>query len=144
MAGRKRIDPKSTPADGFRPWDRVTSRDPGRHYVLTNPNDEETGTSYYTGVLGYDVEHVRAGGPRAAIGKTMAEGAAVTSGGQILVSCPIEEKEARDQQGWRYADAMDRRILRDGNVEDGLRGRGYALGVDRKETSEPFAEPHGV
>jgi hypothetical protein len=144
MAGRKRIDPVSRPADGFRPWDRITNRDPNRHYVLTNPNDEETGTSYYVGMLGYEVEHQRPGGPKAAVGRSFKEGEAVTSGGQILVSCPIEEKNARDQQGWAYADAMDRRILRDGNVEDGLRGRGLSMGVDREQTSAPFEERNGA
>lgn len=140
MAGRKRIDPVSRPADGFRPWDRIKNLDPNRHYVLTNPNDDDTGTAYYVGQLGYDVETVRAGGPRSAIGKTIKEGDSVTSGGQVLVSCPIEEKNARDEQGWAYADAMDRRILKNGNIEDGLRGQGINLVVDRKETA-PFADP---
>ncbi len=138
MAGRKRIDPVSRPADGFRPWDRVRNLDPNRHYVLTNPNDDDTGTSFYTNQLGYDVELVRTGGPISAIGKTIKEGDAVTSGGQVLVSCPIEEKQARDEQGWAIADAMDRRILRDGNIDDAFRGRGLSMGVDRKETA-PFS-----
>lgn len=138
MAGRKRIDPVSKPVDGYRPWDRIKNLDPNRHYVLTNPNDEDTGTGFYTGHLGYEVETVRVGGPRAAIGRTIKDGDAVTSGGQVLVSCPIEEKAARDEQGWAIADAMDRRILKNGNIDDGLRGQGYQLGIDRKETA-PFA-----
>jgi hypothetical protein len=144
MAGRKRHDPVSRPADGFRPIDRVKNLDPSRHYVLTNPNDEETGTPFYTDILGYEVEHVRTGGPRAAIGKVVTEGNAVTSMGQILVSCPKEEKEARDAQGWAHADTMDRRILRDGNIDgDGMRGRGFAVGVDRRETA-PFDDSQGA
>lgn len=139
MAGRKRHDPVSRPADGFRGWDRVKNLDPNRHYVLTNPNDDDTGTAYYVGALGYEIEHERPGGPKSAVGRTVKEGDAVTAGGQVLVSCPLEEKRARDAQGWAFADAMDRRILRDGNIEDGLRGRGYTMGVHRSETA-PFAE----
>lgn len=137
MAGRKRHDPISRPADGYRPIDRVKNLDPNRHYVLTNPNDEEVGTPFYTDVLGYEVETVRADGPRAAIGRTVKEGSAVTSLGLVLVSCPKEEKDARDAKGWAMSDAIDRRILKSGNIEDGLRGRGFAVGVDRRETA-PF------
>lgn len=140
MAGRKRIDPVSRPADGFRPWDRVKNLDPNKHYVLTNPNDDDTGTSYYVNQLGYDVELVRAGGPRTSVGKTIKEGDAVTSGGQVLVSCSQDDKDERDRAGWAVADAMDRRILKDGSIDDGLRGRGISMGVDRRETA-PFAQP---
>lgn len=137
MAGRKRHDPVSRPADGRRPIDRILNMDPGRQYVLTNPNDPETGTDFYVGVKGFEVELQRQGGPRAAVGRTFKEGDAVTSFGQILVSRPIEEKIAEDEQGEAIARALDRRMLKDGNVEnDGFRGgRGLSYGVHREETS---------
>jgi hypothetical protein len=135
MAGRKRHDPVSRPADGRRPYDRILNMDPGRHYVLTNPNDRETGTDYYVGVKGYEVEHQRQGGPRAAIGRTFKEGDEVTVLGQVLVSCPLDQKAEEDAQGEAIARALDRRMLKDGNVDDGFRGRGVAYGVDRAETS---------
>lgn len=142
MAGRKRHDPVSRPADGRRPYGEVLNRDPGRQYVWTNPNDEQTGTESYK-AAGFEVETRRADGPRAAIGKAIAEGEAITTNGQILVSRPIEEKEAEDAAGWAIADGWDRRILKDGNVEDRLRGRGVSLGVDRRETSS-FETEHGA
>lgn len=135
MAGRKRHDPVSRPADGRRPIDRISNLDPGRQYVLTNPNDHETGTDLYVGALGFEVETYRQGGPRPAVGRTFTEGDAVTSFGQVLVSRPIEMKIAEDAQGEAISRALDRRMLKDGNVDDGFRGRGLDYKVDTRETS---------
>lgn len=126
MSTRKRLDPPSTPADGYRPYDRIVNKQPDRHYVLTYPNDSETGTGYYTDILGYEIEYARPGGPRAAIGKTAKEGTEVRSGGMVLVSCPMADYEARVAAGQIHADNFDRVTLRDGHLEhDPMRGRGY-------------------
>lgn len=125
MSTRRRLDPPSNPTDGYRPYDKITNKQPDRHYVLTYPNDQESGTPYYTDILGYEVETVRPGGPRAAIGKTAKDGSEVRSGGMVLVSCPLAEYEARFRAGQVHADNFDRRALRDGNVDDPMRGRGY-------------------
>lgn len=140
MPARKRIDPTSRPADGRRPADRISGADPTRHYVFANPNDEETGVAAYE-AMGYEVEKVRAGGPRSAVGKTVTEGGNVTSKGQILMSCPMEDKEARDADGQAIATGWEKRILRDGNVDDGFRGRGrMQIAVDPDKTAAPTVE----
>jgi len=141
MAARKRIDPKSRPADGRRNYDGVINADPSRKYVWVNPNDEATGVSAYEG-MGYVLERKREGGPRAAVGKAVAEGEVVTSMGQYLMSCPLEDFEAETAAGQLRADALDRRILKDGGIEDGLRGQGFRMGVDRNPdiTSAPYTE----
>lgn len=125
MSTRRRLDPPSTPTDGFKPFDKIINKSPDRHYVLTNPNDQESGTLYYTDILGYEVEHVRPGGPRAAVGRTAQDGSEVRSGNMVLVSCPIEQYEARFRAGQVHPDTFDRNALRDGNVDDPMRGRGY-------------------
>lgn len=131
MAGRKRLDPVLRAADGRNRYDKIGGKDPNRHYVLTNPNDEQTGTAHYENELGYQVETVRAGGPSTAASRNATPGAKVTSGGQVLVSCPLEEFQAREAEGQALSGALERRILKDGGVEDGMRGRGYEISVER-------------
>lgn len=127
MAGRKRIDPAVRPADGRTGYDRVAGKDAGRHYVLTNPNDEATGTDHYVQELGYEVEKVRPNGPVTGASRRAQDGAPVTSGGLVLVSCPMEEWEARSNDGQERVTQMEKRILRDDALQDGLRGRGWDM-----------------
>ena len=138
-AGRKRSDPKSRPADGRRAYDEVDRKDPNRHYVFANPNDEMTGVDSYL-AQGYEVENKRPDGPKARVGKTT--GDTVVSNGMVLVSRPMSDHEAEVADGQARADQMDRRILKDGHIEDGLRGQTHRLGVDRNPdiTSAPFVE----
>lgn len=150
MPARKRHDPTSRPADGRRSSDRLIGADPTRHYVYANPNDVETGVECYQ-ALGYEIERYRKDGPRPAVGKTLSEGSQVTSKGQVLMSCPIEAKQERDEfgdgnggMGQSYIDGIDRRILKEGNVPDGFRGRGrMRVNVDPATTSPPTIE-HGA
>lgn len=123
---RKRHDPPSRAADGRLKADVLVGRDPNRHYVYANPNEESAGLDAYLS-MGYEVEEAREGGVRSAVKRTGKEASgAVTVRGQVLVSCPITEHEARMQDGWSYADTVDRRILKGGRVQgDGLRGSGY-------------------
>jgi len=140
---RKRVDPKSTAADGRRNYEGVKNADPTREYIWANPNDEMTGVPSYEG-RGFEIELRRPDGPVAAIGKTPGEGQPIMSLGQVLMSRPREEADIEHQAGQLLADALDRRILKDGNIEDGLRGQGFRLGVDQRETSKPFVELEGV
>lgn len=141
---RKRVDPKSQPADGFRAWDRFHNLDEDRKYVCANPNDEMSGVEMYL-ALGYEIELKRPGGPRPFIGKTVADGQAVTVNGQVLMSKPLDAFEAEEvRPGQARADALDRRILKDGNIEDGLRGQTHRIGVDRDQTSAAFVEHEGA
>lgn len=143
MAARKRHDPPSRPTSGFRQYDKITNLDTeNRDYVLVNPNDEECGLPFYLS-LGYELERERPDGPKSVV-KSSREGGSVTSGGLVLVSCPIEERRARDAAGAQLADAWDRRMLKDGNIAgDGFRGQGgISVGVDSRET-EPFGAPRG-
>lgn len=132
MAGRKRHDPVVRAADGRRSYDRIAGKDPSRHYVLTNPNDEETGTAFYVEQLGYTVEKVRADGPTSSASRAGELGSKVTAGGQVLVSCPMEEFEARESDGQSLSGALEARILKEGgDTRDPLRGRGWEIGIER-------------
>lgn len=132
MAGRKRHDPVVRAADGRRQYDRIAGKDPSRHYVLTNPNDEDTGTAFYLNDLGYVPEEVRVGGPSSGASRQGALGSKVTAGGQVLVSCPMEEFEAREAEGQSLAGVLESRILKDGGeAKDPLRGRGWEIGIER-------------
>lgn len=131
MAARKRIDPSVRPADGRTSYDKVGGKDPGRHYVLTNPNDESTGTDHYVNDLGYEIETVRPSGPITGASRRAKDGAPITAGGQVLVSCSIEDFNARVEEGQQLASALERRIIKDDGLQDGLRGRGWELKVER-------------
>jgi len=143
LAQRKRHDPPSTPADGSRNYDRLVGRDPDRHYVFANPNDETCGVEAYL-AKGYEIEQLRPGGPRVP-GKRTSEGAEVTSLNQVLVSCPSEDRAAEERTWAAQADGFDKRVLKDGNIDDPLRGKtrnGMRVGVDPRETE--WAQPEGA
>lgn len=138
MAARKRHDPTSRPADGRRAADVLRNADPTRHYVFANPNDLECGVQSYLDdeEMEYRVETATADGVRPSVGRTVSEGGQVTSKGQVLLSCPLVNKVERDQRMGATADAMERRILRDGHVDDAFRGQGRGrIAVDASETS---------
>ncbi len=144
--GRKRHDPPSRAADGFRALDALDENtlDPNRWYVLTNPNDVETGTEAYLTIPGACIELKRKDGPRLVVGDGVAEGTAITRMGQILVSYPKSEKLAEMAEVNAKADAFDRRTLKTGNVEDSMRGQsGLSNRVDPNET-EWGAAPQGA
>ncbi len=135
--GRKRHDPPSRAADGFRALDALDpdTLDPDRWYVLTNPNDIETGTESYLTIPGACIELKRKDGPRLVVGDGVAEGQAVTRMGLVLVSYPKSEKLAQQAEVEARADAFDRRTLKDGNTEDPMRGR-HGWGSNRVDPNE--------
>lgn len=143
MAARKRHDPPSTAADGYRPFDRLQGFDPNRHYVYANPNDEQTGVDFYLS-LGYELERYRPDGPRPIGGKDAKDGEIITRLGQHLVSCPMEDRTATYAAEQAEADRFDRRVLKDGNIDDPMRGRrrGHSIGVDPRETE--WSQPKGA
>ena len=132
---RKRVDPQSRPVSGIRPWDQISNRDPDRHYVWANPNDDSTGVSYYAGI-GYEVETFRKDGPQPKVTRTLKDGAEITCMGQVLMSCPMEYRLAIEAEGAMQADAMERRIVAPGGI-DGLRGLSRDMKVVN-ETSESY------
>lgn len=140
MAARKRIDPSVRPADGRTSYDRVGNKDANRHYVLTNPNDPESGTDFYLSALGYELETKRAGGPTVAGSHRLTDGATLSQGGMVLVSCPMEEFTARYEEGQAQASLLERRILKEDGLQDGLRGRGWEMRVDRDRDYRPGEE----
>ena len=141
---RKRNDPRSTAADGFRDYGKLLRRDPNRHYVLVNPNDPIAGVGTYE-AEGYGIEPVVEGGVRPVVGNSK-DGAWHVMG-QVLMSCPIEDFEEKTARGQGFSDAIDARMIKQGNIEkDGFRGRGVSLGVNRslghpdERMSEQFVE----
>ncbi len=140
MAGRKRHDPAVRSADGRTNYDRVGGKDPSRHYVLTNPNDPEMGTDHYVQDLGYEVETKRSGGPTVSASRRLVDGAPLNQGGLVLVSCPIEEFNARFEEGQERASMLERRILKEDGLQDGLRGRGWEMRVERDRGYTPAGE----
>lgn len=122
MAGRKRHDPVSRDVDGRVSYETILNKDPERHYALVNPNDE-TGLNYYL-ARGYEVEIKRPDGPRPTLSKVVADGDEHRPGGQVLVSRPMVEHEAEYARLSSISAQIERKILKDENLQDGLRGRG--------------------
>lgn len=125
MAGaRKRHDPPSREADGRTQWDEIGNKDPGRHYVLTDPNDRMSGTQFYLR-RGYEIEHRRADGPTVSgeYQPAKADGDEIRSGDLVLVSRPMSVHEAEQKRQSRPSEEIEKRILKEENVEDGFRGR---------------------
>ena len=122
MAARKRHDPVSKPADGYEAFDQLRNTDPEREYCYVNPNDEKGGVEHYRDFQGYELEHKREGGPVQIGGKGVAEGTVITRFGQWLMSRPKSVAalvRAREQAS---VDAFEKKVLRHGNIEDGMRG----------------------
>jgi hypothetical protein len=138
MKPTKRVDPKSRPPSGRRPWDHVENRDPNRHYCFANPNSQDTGVDYYLSI-GYEVVKYSVDGPRPKVFRTLKEGDAVTCMGQILMSIPLDEKQSMDAEMMANVDAIERKMIRSGGIADSMRGSaGQAKFVP--DTSESFAE----
>lgn len=138
---RKRHDPQSRPADGRNEFDEIENKDPDRHYVLTDPNDPRTGTRSYLR-RGYVVEHERVDGPRVAGGRTtVTDGSEIRSGDLVLVSRPMVEHQKECDRLSRVSREIEKRILKDENVEDGLRGRSGVRfrSLSDDEPDSPFA-----
>lgn len=139
----RRIDPKSRPPDGARPWDKLVGANPERHYTYVNPNDEQFGVEFYES-LGYEQELRREGGVRPAVGKTKGDGSVITVLGQVLMSVPMDQKQALDTYGvggnggQKHIDEVEERILKPGGV-DGLRGMHGVFEI-QNETSRPQVE----
>lgn len=138
MAARTRHDPASKPADG-RMDSRIRQQDPNRHYVWTNPADQDTGTDSYM-QMGYEVERHGPDAPKTFGGRKIGDDDAIMFKGQVLVSCPIGDYAEREGVGQAQIDALDRKILKRGSIEDGLRGPGLEVGIDMKNTSAPVEE----
>lgn len=135
---RKRFDPPSRSADGFRAHDRLKNADPKRKYVYADPNNQLQGVQFYL-ENGYVIEKVRPGGPLPAGGTSAAEGANVTWMGQLLMSKPLEEWEAQYQESQATATAWETRMRMRSGVDDPLRGLGQGVSY-RNETSESYVE----
>lgn len=126
MAGRKRHDPVARAADGRQTHDQIRGKDPTRKYVLVHPSDIDNylvlGESWGLDI-GMTVDTVRPGGPRAS-GRKIPDGAEVTSGGHVLMSCPLPKWEEYETLMARQSFEVEKRILKDeGLMADGLRGR---------------------
>jgi hypothetical protein len=122
-AARKRHDPISRDADGRSNWDDIVNKDPDRHYALVDPNDRFSGLNSYLR-RGYIVEEHRTDGPKVA-GEWQAKGDGneVRSGDLVLVSRTMAIHEAEQKRLAKPADQIERQILKEENVDDGLRGR---------------------
>lgn len=144
--------------DGATPWTRLKNRDPKRHYVLANENNNgEFDVSYYSCLAegladlgvgpndGYVVERQREGGPVFAAGSTSRKsGDPIRFRGMVLMSCPIAFKELIDEvgedgmSGRKAADERDRLTMRRGAVDiSGIRRKGVAL---RRTTEQEWME----
>lgn len=125
MARRARLDPPSRPADGSRAWDKVGNKDPNRYYVLVDPNDQKCGLEPYMAdpELDWQMETHREDGPRPVVGRKAEKGANVMTGGMQLISCPLEQWQAKFEREQASIGVVERRILADGGIDDPLRGR---------------------
>lgn len=141
MAGRTRHDPASRDVDGRVAFEEIAGKDPDRHYALVNPNDS-TGLEWYK-ARKYTIEYQRKDGPRPTLGATETDGDEIRSGGQILVSRPMDVHLAETARLAKQADELEKRILKDERVDDGFRGRGVtSRPMMRSEAGadEPYAD----
>ena len=140
---RKRIDPVSRPADGYRPYEKLKNTRPDKDYRLVNPNDEMTGVAAYQDA-GWTVETIGPDGVRVSTGRTAKDGDAVTSLGQYVMSRPKEFGQQEFEAGQAVADALDNRILANASFEGPARTRDgkVAVTIDRSINglSAPFEE----
>lgn len=87
--------------------------------------------------LGWEVEHKTADGPRTRM-RSNAEGTEIGQGGMVLMSRPMSEHLDEVNSGQAKCDAWDERVLKTGNYDDPMRGSGFTVAVDPKETA-PFS-----
>lgn len=131
---KRRIDPENMSGN-------VSGKDPGRKYVLANPNDAETGCDYYLSI-GYDFEEPRDGGPRVIGGSTKDN--RITFRGHVLMSVPLQRWEEIQEfgpdgrSGLALASELERKIVKPGGV-DGVRGMAGVFDVSN-ETSKAYVE----
>jgi hypothetical protein len=105
--------------------------------VLVHPDAVDD----YLEDLGYVVERARVDGPRA-VGRKLTEGSEIRSGGHILMSCPLDQREARDAQLAKQSFEVEKKILKDeGLMADGLRGR--IMGMRNVYRDDPTPEFRG-
>lgn len=112
-----RIDPKSRAVDGAVGC-RVKNPRPDRFYILANPNDSETGVSYYLD-LGFEIERAdNKHGTSIEGGRGSSElQNAIVRHGQILLSCPKSEQDARLAAKEAYADRVDAATRKVGSTQ---------------------------
>lgn len=87
--------------------------------------------------LGYEVETARADGPRMKGGKAASDGSQLTRYGQVLMSCPGDEYQARQRATWAVADQRSKAIGQKGGV-DGIRGPVGPLAQHTADPTEHF------
>lgn len=136
---RKRIDPTSRPADGFRAYDRLRNTNDDYDYVVANPNDEMTGVPAYEAV-GWEIERKGPGSAVAAVGKTVGDGEAVTVLGGVVMKRLKSFGQEEFAHGQAIADSLERRISKDGHLDGERVAKGVKVGLDRSVTTAPYEE----
>ena len=121
----------------MRAWEVVYNRDPERHYVWADQNELMTGVQNYL-AMGYEIETYRKDGPQPAVTRTLKDGGEISVKGMVLMSCPLEHRKSLDVEGQAQVDALEKRIVKPGGV-DQLRGMGRAMQIVN-ETSDNFIE----
>jgi len=139
MAARKRHDPPSTSADGWKPLDRVNGKDPARHYIFANPNDEDCGVPSYE-ADGYEIERQRPDGPKLP-GCRSKPGEPISRKGQWLMSAPMEIYAAKYDGVQAEADAFDAVAVKTGHIEDPMRGMGVGTRIINHQSIETERHP---
>ncbi len=129
----KRIDPTSRRVDGSID-EEIGNKDPKRHYVKANPNDEDTGVPFME-TLGYEIELQRPDGPRLRGSKAIKAGSPLTIRGQVVMSCPMEEHVARYLAGQKNADLIQASISRPGGI-DGVKNTSIGGGLASVQSVE--------
>lgn len=125
-----RRDPVRRPVDGDLRADQIRNKAKDRHYVLVDKSNGTSGNgagmmysvSYFE-ALGYEVELQRKGGPEPVMGKLHQknDGSPIEVMGQVLMSCPLADKQARDRSAQEEVDQIEERIVRPTGL-DNIRG----------------------
>jgi hypothetical protein len=150
----KQVGPRRDPVlrridDGMPAGFRVVNADPNRHYIWANRADKQCGEWKFRG-LGYQVESYSPegvsliGGPRGEMGTP------IESGSHVLMSIDMEARKEIELngdgigEGMRWADRMEKSMIREGGFKDTLRGQDGRVYLREKDLrTEPNAAPYG-
>lgn len=112
-----RVDPAQRPADRAFEQTKVLNADPDRVYAWVKVNGDDQYTPPFFEHMGYQVETMRPGGPRALVGRTAKDGEPILYMDTVLMSVSRERKLEIDREGpfgatgQEYLDHLDKRML---------------------------------
>lgn len=107
----KREDPPPRPVDQLVTRGLLDRQDPNKHYVWVSEVTDPTFNVGHYRMLGYKVAQYDPDEAQPLFGyEEFKQGDPVKTSGMVLMECPLERKQARDQKGWDEATRLQDRI----------------------------------